>query len=545
MTLKKWKIYIAEIFFIVLFIVIGINIYFLQVGNGVAGRNVVADENYKIQDKIENRKLIYFTDKFSNKIPVVLNKKFPNIYVSPKEIKIGDEERYANLLSPIVGIDRKVLLKHFLNKKSQYYLLIKKADSSVVSKIKNLRLSGVYIKNYFYRYYPYGEMASRLLGFVGSASNGTFKGRYGVEREFDSWLSGKTNILPDNGNTVYNKDGLYLTIDRNIESEAKKIITKLVKDTKADGGTIIVQNPNTGEILAMESCPSFNPNNYSEYLINDFTNPAVEYMYEPGSVFKPITMSAGIDSGAITPNTTYFDNGIVTINGREIRNWDLKAHGIQTITNVLEKSLNIGAIFAEKRTGHKVFTQYVKKFGFGEKTGILLPGELSGDISPLKNGRDINYATASFGQGVAVTPIQMISAFSAIANGGVLMRPLIVKDEKRVVIRRVIKEDTAKKVTNMLVSAVDKNYVAVIKNYKITGKTGTAFIPDFVHGGYTHDVKNTYIGYAPASDPKFVILVKLDKPKGAPLAGRTVVPAFRKLAIFILNYYDILPDRIE
>ncbi len=225
-------------------------------------------------------------------------------------------------------------------------------------------------------------------------------------------------------------------------------------------------------------------------------------------------------------------------------NWDKKAHGLQTMGGVIEQSINTGSIFAEKTMGHDIFYDYLKKFNFDKLTNIELPGELKGDLRNLKKGKDVNFATASFGQGIAVTPVRLIAAVSAIANGGSLMKPLILNDGKEEVVGRVISEETARKVANMMVSAVKKNIIADIPNYSVAGKTGTAFVPDFVKGGYTEEVVNTYVGFAPASDPKFVILIKLDKPKDAPLAGQTVVPAFRELAQFILNYYNIAPDKL-
>lgn len=258
-------------------------------------------------------------------------------------------------------------------------------------------------------------------------------------------------------------------------------------------------------------------------------------------------MAAGLDAGKITPDTTYFDTGVLKVSGREIKNWDLRAHGKLTMTNVLEQSVNTGAAFAERQTGHVLFRSYLDKFGFSEKTGVDLPGELSGDIKRLKPGApEVAFATASFGQGVAITQLEMINAFSAIANGGRLMRPYINSAIKPMEIRRVISASSAKSVTNMMVSAVDKAGVGHIKGYSLAGKTGTAQVPDFKKGGYVpNEVIDTYIGFGPTTDPKFVILIKLDEPEGAPLAGATVVPAFRELAQFILNYYNLPPDRIN
>jgi cell division protein FtsI/penicillin-binding protein 2 len=215
------------------------------------------------------------------------------------------------------------------------------------------------------------------------------------------------------------------------------------------------------------------------------------------------------------------------------------------MTEVIEGSINTGTIFAQQKMGEDIFYNYLIKFGLNELTGIPLPGEVRGNINNLKKGKDIDFATASYGQGIAVTPIGMINAASAIANGGILMKPLILSEDKPEVVRRVISEETATKVVKMMVSAVDKNVLAATANYSVAGKTGTAFIPDFNKGGYTDNVINTYIGFAPAYDPKFVILIKLIKPEGNPLAGQTVVPAFRELTRFILNYYAVAPDRLS
>jgi len=263
-------------------------------------------------------------------------------------------------------------------------------------------------------------------------------------------------------------------------------------------------------------------------------------------------MSAGIDSGKITPDTTYTDTGSFTANGRTINNWDLKVYGLQTMTGVIEQSINTGAVFAERTTGHDIFYNYLIKFGFNQPTNITLPGEVRGNINNLKNpnGKDIDFATASYGQGVAVTPIELISAISAIANGGVLMKPIILRDDKPQIVRRVVSSDTANKVVQMMVSAVEKNIIAAIPNYSIAGKTGTAFVPKFGNKGYNTDqVINTYVGFpasanASAGKPAFVILIKLDKPFGAPLAGQSVVPAFRELTQFLLNYYNVAPDKL-
>jgi len=256
-------------------------------------------------------------------------------------------------------------------------------------------------------------------------------------------------------------------------------------------------------------------------------------------------MAAGIDSEKITPETKYYDPGSITYNGYTIKNWDLKSHGWITMTETIEQSINTGAAFAERQTGHEKFYDYLLNFGFSDKTDISLPGELLGNLRNLTgNTREINFATASFGQGVSVTPVQLIGAISAIANGGNLMRPYFLDSEQPKIVRRVISEKAARQVSEMMVSAVNKAVIAHINGYNIAGKTGTAQVPDLINGGYTNQVINTYVGFAPAYNPKFAILFKLNRPKGAPLAGLTVVPAFREMAEFIINYYNIPPDNL-
>ncbi|MEK7555361.1 MAG: penicillin-binding protein 2 [Patescibacteria group bacterium] len=559
----RWRFIFLLFFFGGLYALLIFKIYNLQLKNGDY-YSERAEAQQRAGGELESiRGNIYFTDKNNNLIPAVLNKEYPEIYAVPKEIQGNNNNKeYAERLSPIINISVEELDKKFRKPNDLYELLVQKAEPEQVNRIKELNLKGIYIKNQLLRFYPAGNLASHVLGFIGPmADKDELAGRYGIELYFNDLLAGKsgqakgdTLIKPEDGKN------LVLTIDRSIQAQAEETLNNLIKKYSAIGGTVIVQEPATGKILAMGSFPNFDPNNYSASEIGDFLNPAVQSVYEPGSVFKLFTMAAGIDSGKITPETTYYDSGLVTFNGRTIQNWDLKAYGTRTMTEVIENSINTGAVFAERKTGHDIFYNYLIKFKLNEFTGIDLPGEVKGSIENLKNGRDINFATASFGQGVSVTPIELINTMSAIANGGVLMKPYILADGSPKTIQRIISVETSKAVAKMMVSAVKKNVIADIPNYSVAGKTGTAFVPDFEKGGYTDDVINTYIGFAPAlinqgearpdssgrpaSAPKFIILIKIDKPAGAPLAGMTVVPAFRELAQFILNYYNIAPDEL-
>ncbi len=538
----RWRCWVIRITFVLAFFALIANIYKIQIlkGDEYAVKANAQEKSYASARL--DRGLIYFTDKNNNSIEAVLNKKYLLVYAVPTEIK--DPHSVALLLSDIIGKDVSILEKMLSKKGDQYELLIEKASAEQERKIKDLNITGIHYRDNLSRFYNFKNMASHLLGIYSPSEDNTTQGRYGLELFFEDYLIGSgTNEQKKDFQQGDGQDSLYLTIDRNIQSEAERIIASLMKEWKADSATAIVQDPFTGKILAMASLPDFDPNDYSKYKIQDFLNPAVESVYEPGSVFKPLTMSAGIDSGKITPQTTYNDVGFLKLDGATLKNWDNKAHGLQTMTNVIEKSLNTGAAFAEKTMGHKIFAEYIKKFGFGEKTNITLPGEVNGSIRNLSSKKNVDFATMSYGQGISVTPIQMINAFSAIANGGVLLKPLIVQGQKPEVIRRVISKETSQKVIDMMVSAVDKNILASVDQYNVAGKTGTAFIPNFGGKGYSENVINTYLGFAPATNPKFVVYIKLDNPIGTPLAGQTVVPAFKSLTEYLLNYYEIKPDR--
>ncbi len=497
------------------------------------------------------RGIIYFTDKDNNLFPAALNKNFPIIYAVPKSIE--DPQEAANTLSPILEKPAADLEKIFSNTKESYRVLVKKADSETTKKITDANLKGVYVDIEPTRFYPLGNLASHLLGFVGPNKTSPREGgHYGVEEAYDGILSpkGTADPMPE---TKFEKtepgSDLTLTIDLNIQTEAEKILTNLVSAYKAESGVIIVADPKTGKILAMASAPNFDLNSYQNYELKTFVNPATQHVYEPGSVFKALTFAAALDAGSITPETTYMDAGRITMNGKTIQNYDYPTkgpHGKTTMAEVIEHSLNLGAVFAQQKLGREPFLKYMKNFGVDEKTGIDLPGEARGNLKQLNpNERDIAFATASYGQGVALTPLELITAMSAIANGGTLMRPYVNSNLEPKAIRRVIGKKAAEEITQIMVSAVDKVNIAKINGFAIAGKTGTAYIPDFKKGGYTTDVVTTYVGFGPASDPRFIILAKLEKPEGAPLAGTSVVPAWRNLAQFVINYYDIAPDRLE
>ncbi|OGY61559.1 MAG: hypothetical protein A3H06_00440 [Candidatus Colwellbacteria bacterium RIFCSPLOWO2_12_FULL_44_13] len=538
------RISVLIVFFGLFYAVLIGKLYNVQIEKGAEYQARAESINKLIEDLVSKRGSIFLTDKDDALIPAAIKKDYPTIYAIPS--KVEDVAEAANLLSGITDIAVETLEK-LLNKPSDpYESIVKKAPIEMVDKVKEAAIPGIEIEMKSNRFYPQGTLAAHVVGFWGIGNDNTPHGQYGIEHFYEEKLQGKLDeVEGDKIKEAESGEDVMLTIDRTIQLEAERILDDLVTTYNAESGTVIVEEPKTGKIIALANAPTFDPNKYGESEIKNFLNPAVESIYESGSIFKVITMASGIDAGKITPDTTYNDIGEVRINDRVIKNWDLQAHGRVTMTNVLEESINTGAVFAERQIGHETFLEYLLKFGFENATGVDLPGEVTGNLTPLKkNVADINYATASFGQGISVTPIGLINALAAIANDGYLMRPYITKDKEPETIRRVISKQTADTVTEMMVSAVDKAKVARIKSYAVAGKTGTAQVPDFKNGGYTEDVINTYVGFTPATNPRFIILVKLDKPYGAPLAGLTVVPAFRNLAEFMLHYYNIPPDRL-
>ncbi len=526
------------------FLFVVYTLYSLQISHGSAFAQRAQAQRAIGGMLAAERGSIFLTDKSGAAIPVAVNKEYAVIFAVPAEL--DDAREASHQIAALLGLDENDLLPRLSKQKDQYEELVSKATDEQVRTIQEAEIKGLYVGSQRGRYYPFGTTAAQVIGFVSGGDEESLpSGQYGIEARHNTELAGTPDTFNDDREMILGKDGknIQLTIDQNIQVKSEEIIKNLVEQKRAIGGTVIVQDPRTGAVVAMANYPNFDPNEFSKSPLQNFINPAVQGLYEPGSVFKPITMAIGIDTGVITPQTTFYDAGFFTADGKTIKNWDLKAHGLITMTNVIEQSVNTGTVFAEKKIGHKTFYNYLLKFGMKEPTGIGLPGEVAGRLTPMeKYPRDINFATASYGQGLSTTPIRLITAISAIANGGIIRSPYITEAENTGDVRRVISESAAKQVTGMMVSAVNKAKVAAIPNYRVAGKTGTAFKPDFKNGGYSDKVINTYVGFAPATSARFTILIKLDEPADAPLAGTTVVPAFHDLAEFLLNYYNVAPD---
>lgn len=416
------------------------------------------------------------------------------------------------------------------------------------------------------RHYPNGSLAAHVLGFV----NAERRGHYGVEAYYNDLLSGAAPLAPDNSQPAEEvklghrpfaptRDGvdLVLTIDRTVQFIVEEELRQALAVYKALGGTIIVLDPKTGDILAMASHPGYDPNRYATTDPKLFSNPALEQQYEPGSVFKIITVAAALDSGIISRESVYTDTGVLEVGGQYIRNWDDGSYGPQTIVGILGYSLNTGSAWLATQLGGERMIRYYEAFGFGEKTGVDLGGEVPGQIKRPGDGiwHPSDVGTNAFGQGVSVTPLQMVSAVGAVANHGTLMQPRIVKaiinhGRVREIQPRVrgqpISADVAETLGNVLADAVEiETRAALLGDWRVAGKTGTAQIP--IPGGYhATDTIASFVGFAPADDPQFVMLVKLDRPPGiARWGSRSAAPVFQGLARRLLNYWNVPPDQFR
>ena len=517
-----------------------------------------------------NRGDIFITDKYSSTpYPVATNAQRSLIYAVPAEVK--DPKTAAHLLSAVLSLDEKDVLAKITDIQKNYVPIAHMVPDDQTGKITGAKVAGIFTSPEGQRYYPEGDFLSQVLGFVGYSDASTAEriGLYGLEKYFQKPLAGSNGQVATEadlrGNWITGSkrdftpavDGsdLNLTIDRSIQFKAESVLRDSVQKHGADSGSVIVVNPKTGAVLAMANYPSFDPNNYGKASSPAvYLNSATTENYEPGSTMKSITLAAALDQGLITPDTTYNDTGEVDIAGHKIQNSDHKGHGVTTMTEVLDHSLNTGAIWVEQQLGNDKFTQYLKKFGFGKATDIELP-EAVGDIANVDGNKPlINFYTASFGQGVSVTPIQMIQAYTALANNGQMMQPYIVDSvvapdgkvtkAKPVSKGQIISAHAAQNMTAMLVDDVENGYgkAAAVKGYYIAGKTGTAQVA--TKGGYDpNDNIGSFIGYGPAQDPQFLMLVNINHPRDVNFAETTAAPAFGQIADFILNYYQIKPTR--
>ncbi len=557
-------------FLIVAFALVLISrLYLLQIVHGKeltdrADRQYVRPAQY-----VFDRGSIFFTDKDGNEVSAATLKSGYLIALDPQKVKDATStcEKIQAIISDIdcVNFDERAA-----DKTESYVEVEKQVDDDKAKTVESLGLPGISIYQDSWRDYPAGSLAAHVLGFVGYKGD-VLAGRYGLESYYDDVLARNANdvyvnffaeIFADVNKTVVQdkplEGDLVTTIDPTVQDTLEKALQK-VKDEynpESIGGLII--NPKTGEIYAMALNPTFDPNNFRVQKSSAvFSNDVVENVHEMGSIVKPLTMATAIDLGIANASTTYDDTGSVTLNGSTIYNFDKAGRGVIPMQEAMGYSLNTGFVFLSQKIGHDNFRKYFTAFGLGQKTGVDLPNEATGLISNLNSPRDLEYATASFGQGIAVTPLEVVRALSAIANGGTLITPHIVKrinytigtfkDITYPTGPQVIKPSTSKAVTDMLVDDFDQyfqNGAAKNPHYSIAEKTGTAQIPA-PGGGYYDDSHNlhSFFGYLPAYNPQFLIFMYAVNPQGVPYSSQSLGPTFVDLTNFLITYYGIPPDR--
>lgn len=533
-----------------------------------------AEEQYLVRQTIEpNRGKIYATDlsatfEHPNEpdkswVPVATNARTYALSVVPRNLK--DPRAAAEALAKWANRSVDELAKEFDSAALYLPPLRHGLTEAEKNQLTALKIRGLFLLEEQQRYYPENELGAQILGFL----NAENIGNYGVEQKYNDDLKGSGGQVVAERDVrgrllsslaerpVQNGTNLVLTIDRNVQGYVEKTLKKALETYQAASGTVVVMDAKTGGIVAMASEPSFNPNIYRDVPKNEqsrFLNPATAAVWEPGSIFKTVVMAAAIDNGVVEPETEGVFSNSVQVGKYEIHTAENKAFGRETMTQVLEHSDNVAMVWVAQQLGTEKMAASIKKFGFGAPTGIDLPGEVGGNVLPASQWHDIERSTMSFGQGIATTPLQIVSAMAALGNGGHLLQPHIVQQliapdgsattiPPKVVDETVISATTSAKITAMMVSVVVNGHGkrAAVPGYAIAGKTGTAQIPNPAGGYYEDRHIGGFAGFFPADNPRFAMVVKLDEPKTVKFAESSAAPTFGEIAKFMLNYYRIPP----
>ena len=529
-----------------------------------------ADRQYVTPSSdIFERGAIFFERKDGQLVSAAMQTTGFKVAIKPNEI-IDAENVYQKLSSEIT-LDHDEFLAKAEKKKDPYEEVAYHLSKNEADAISAEKIPGVYIYKEKWRFYSGGSLASHTLGLVGYDGD-ELGGRYGLERQYNNELSrDKDNpyinffaeVFSNINKSLFKKDkmqsgDIVTSIEPVMQGFLEKKLSEVREKYQTDSIGGIIMNPLDGSIYAMGVKPDFDPNNFSQAKnASIFMNPLVENVFEFGSVVKPLVMAAALDAGVITAETKYNDKGSVIVENKQIYNFDKKARGVINMQEVLSQSLNVGMVFVSQKLGHSNMRDYLLSYRIGEKTGIDLPNETSGLISNLQSSRDIEYANAAFGQGIAFTPIGIIRALASLGNGGNLVVPHIVKaikydngTEKIMsypISRAKISEKTSEEITRMLVTVMDKSLkrgLAKMDHYSIAVKTGTAQIAKESGGGYYEDRHmHSFFGYFPAYDPEFIIFLYAINPHGVLYASQTWADPFLDITKFLLNYYEVPPDR--
>ena len=558
---KKWlKIRIVVILsvFLVFFIALISRAFQLQVLSGQKLKSLAQRQHTTVLQLQPERGIIFDRNGEKLAISIMTNS------VCADPTKIADPAKVSRQIAEILGLENQTAYKKISAPKNFCWLARRISPQQAVA-VENADIEGIFLVKEPKRFYPNGELAAHLLGFVGLDANGL----EGLEKKYDETLKGKTERLTwardakgkklflrvEKSETKKNEnENLVLTIDNRIQYLVETHLREAVLDKGAKSGVAIVMEPKTGEILALANQIGFNPNNIKGLTAENWRNRAVTDNFDPGSTFKPFLVAAALEEKIVKESDRFFcENGNYKVANRVIREAQRKRHGYLRVSEILKYSSNIGSSKIAQKMGKEKFYEYIQKFGFGEKTGIDLPGEASGLLRPVSKWVPVDTAMIAFGQGISVTAIQLITAVSAIANDGVLMKPYIVrgiadKNNRLIklytptVVRQVISPNVAKRLTNMLTEVVGApdgtGKSAHIVNVAVAGKTGTSQKLDFKRGVYSSErVRTSFMGFFPADNPQVAILVMLDEPQRDKWGGVAAAPVFKNIGEQILNCF--------
>ena len=513
-----------------------------------------------------DRGSIYFTKKDGTTVAAATVASGFKLAIDPG--KIGNAEALYAALNAIVPIDKDQFTIKAAKKTDPYEELAQRMTAEQAEAITKLGLPGVSVYRQKWRFYPGAELAAKAIGFV-SYKGDELIGRYGLERYYNDVLTRGEHsfyvnffaeIFANVQSTLFkNKTttgDIVTTIEPTVQSQLETIIDRVQNKWSSDAVGGLIMDPRTGEIIAMAHVPTFDLNEYGkETDVSVYSNPFAQNVYEMGSIIKPLVMAAALDAHVVTPQTTYVDKGFVQVQDRTFSNFDKKGRGLATMQDVLNQSLNTGMVFVEQKMGKETFKDYMlNRYHVGEKTGVDLPGEINGITGGLKTPNDVNYASAAFGQGIATSPLSIVRAYASLANGGHLVTPHLAKEIQQEngitktleypVGEEFLSPETITTITNMMVTVVDKGYHRGLTHYTVAAKTGTAQMAKPDGSGYYNDRNfHSLIGFFPASNPRFVLYLFNNFPKGASFSSQTLADPFFEMVQFMTSYYELTPDR--
>lgn len=564
------RIHVISVFFVIIGILLISRLYYVQVVKAEYYEERAERQYVHTVRDLYSRGTIYFTTKDREQVSAATILSGYVLAINPT--LITNPEATYTALAPFLTIQKETFLSRATLPERTYVEIEDRLTADQADIVKALDLSGVMLYRNQWRYYPAGDVSARSIGFVGYSgeSSNMLHGRYGLERYYDTTLLHKDTSLSVNFFAeIFSHFGSYIfdteasktgDIVTTIEPTVARMLDRVLHDTHTQYNSMltggIIMDPSTGEIYALNSMPSYDLNDRRGATIDQFRNPLVENVYEMGSIIKALTLAAGLDSGVIQPSSTYNDTGSLKLNTFTIRNFDGKARGVVSMQEVISQSLNTGVSHIVNLMGKEQFREYFKTLQLGSETGIDLPNEAKGLVNNLNSPRDIEYATASFGQGIATTPIATARALAALGNGGYMVTPHLVKQihyddgtTREVQYPKgaqVWSEETSETISRMLTVVVDealRGGTVALPNHTIAAKTGTAQIANPEGGYYDDRYLHSFFGYFPSYDPKFIILLYTVEPKGVEYASETLTAPFMDVTKFLINYYNIPPDR--